>query len=87
MTPEQTNEKLLFQILVALEVPGARQLQPVRDAYRLWELKYNILDDAAIEDNCSTNRGDSSLPNVLKFVKGLSAEEKNALRERILNAR
>jgi hypothetical protein len=78
--------KLLFQILLTLEIPNAKKLEPKRDAFRLWELKYGILDDPIIEKHCATfDKAVQSieLSDVLRFVKAMSPDEKAALCKRI----
>jgi hypothetical protein len=78
------NRLALFQILILLEYPGVRQLDPKRDAYRLWWLHYEgLLEDATIESRVTEKHKDN-LVDVLRVVKEMTPGEKQALRQRIL---
>jgi hypothetical protein len=80
---------LQFQILLALGIPCAT-MDPVKDAYRLWELKYAILEDPVVEKHCATCDKAVQrieLSDVLQFVKAMSAEERCELRKRVIQPR
>ena len=80
---DKRNQIALFQILILVEYPGVRQLDPTRDAYKLWWLHYTgLLEDAVIESRVADKDKDN-LEDVLRVVKAMTPGEREALRYRM----
>ena len=79
---DNRNRVALIAILILLGYPRVRQLDPKRDAYTLWQLHFDLLEDPIIEDR-QKDRNSLELEEVLSIVKAMTPFEREALRQRI----
>jgi hypothetical protein len=82
--------RFLFAIFVTLDIPGARTLEPTKDAYKLWELTNGILEHPIVEERAS--RRDPNFPAVVRIeldrvfqvLLEMKPSERDSVRESIL---
>jgi hypothetical protein len=73
---EQEDLKALFKVLIALDYPNARELEP-KDSFLMWQLRYGILEDEALDRHCK------DLADALETVLKMKPSERDAICDRL----